>query len=636
MLSRLCYGLVFCIAAPALLVVWAATLDHKLPGLPIVRSPWVGGGVVAAGSVLLGRAMWDLWRRGGGLPMNAFPPPRFVASGAYRWVRHPIYVGFGLIVAGVALSAGSPAGVWVITPVTWLAMTALVVGYERIDLRRRFGPPPRIALSLPAPTPAPATSLDRLSAVLLAFLPWGVGYAAAARLTGAANQVDTMTAWERSWPTLEWPAMAYLGAYAWTALAPIVAREAVALRRFVLAAWWATAAGVWLFLVLPLAVQCRAVNPESTWGRLLQFDRNLDTSACALPSFHVVWAFLAAELWAQRLGGRCCRAIAWAIALSCLTTGVHSVADVLAGWGLAWAAIRYDTVWAACRRTTERLANSWRDWRIGPMRIINHGGYVALAAGMGLALVGLLLGPEYTAPVLVVALCALLGAGAWGQWLEASSQLSRPFGYFGGLFGGLLGVIVAQWVWSAGWMVAGAFAVAAPLIQALGRLRCLVQGCCHGRPVTTDWLGIRYRAPLSRVCKLARLDGIPVHATPLYSIIGNLAIFGLLVRAWFEHADMATLAGGYLVLSTCARFMEEGYRGEPQTVRWWGLPIYQWLAIGCLLGGITLTMLPAPVAPVLGVWSARPLVYAMPIGLLVWVAMGVDFPESNRRMSRLA
>jgi hypothetical protein len=34
--------------------------------------------------------------------------------------------------------------------------------------------------------------------------------------------------------------------------------------------------------------------------------------------------------------------------------------------------------------------------------------------------------------------------------------------------------------------------------------------------------------------------------------------------------------------------------------------------------------------------SAWPLVYAVPFGLLVWFAMGVDFPESNRRFSRLA
>ena len=61
---------------------------------------------------------------------------------------------------------------------------------------------------------------------------------------------------------------------------------------------------------------------------------------------------------------------------------------------------------------------------------------MATAAALGLWLVGLLLGRHYTPAIVTVALCSVLGAGAWGQCLEASSQLSRPFGYFGGLFGG--------------------------------------------------------------------------------------------------------------------------------------------------------------------------------------------------------
>ena len=55
-----------------------------------------------------------------------------------------------------------------------------------------------------------------------------------------------------------------------------------------------------------------------------------------------------------------------------------------------------------------------------------------------------------------------------------------------------------------------------------------------------------------------------------------------------------------------------------------------------VLAGIALTTLPAPTAPAWSGWSFAPLRYAVPIGLLVWGCMGVDFPESNRRMSRLA
>jgi prolipoprotein diacylglyceryltransferase len=178
--------------------------------------------------------------------------------------------------------------------------------------------------------------------------------------------------------------------------------------------------------------------------------------------------------------------------------------------------------------------------------------------------------------------------------------------------------------------------VAAPLIQGVERLRCLVQGCCHGRPVPPMLPGIRYTQPRARVCRIAGWRGVPIHATPLYSLLGNLVILGLLIRLWIEGADVAFIAGVYLLLNASARFMEEAFRGEPQTVRFGGLPIYQWLSIGCVLAGMGLSVLPAPAAPAWHGWHAAPLAYALPLGLIVWAAMGVDFPESNARMSRLA
>ena len=220
-------------------------------------------------------------------------------------------------------------------------------------------------------------------------------------------------------------------------------------------------------------------------------------------------------------------------------------------------------------------------------------------------LVGPPLGPHVAPAIIAVALCRILGTGLWGQWIEASSQLARPFGYFGGLFGGCAGPLVVQ-VWRGErWYLAGAFAVAALESQAVGRLRCLVQGCCPGRPADAG-LAIRYHHPLSRVCKLAKLDGGPVHPTPLSSIVGNLVILGLLARLWIEHADMAFVMGTDLILSTYARFREEGYRGEPQTDRGAGLPIYPWLAIGGLFAGLALTP-PRPTAPARGGGRLAPL-----------------------------
>jgi prolipoprotein diacylglyceryltransferase len=196
-------------------------------------------------------------------------------------------------------------------------------------------------------------------------------------------------------------------------------------------------------------------------------------------------------------------------------------------------------------------------------------------------------------------------------------------------------VLVLQLWRGEGWMLFGAFFTAAPLIQGTGRLRCLVQGCCHGRP-SPDYLGIRYHHPLSRVCRMAHWTGTPVYPTQLYSIIGNAVILGVLLRLWLSGAGLSFITGTYLILSACARFMEEGYRGEPQTVRYGGLAIYQWLALLFVLSGAVVMALPSPPAPPAGGSAVQPLLYAVPFGLLVWFAMGVDFPESDRRFSRLA
>lgn len=634
LLGKVAYALLFCGAVPAVLAAWSLALDRKFPALPALHSPLFGGAAALAGLALAGRAMLELWRDGGGLPMNAFPPPRLVATGVYRLLPHPIYAGFALAVVGMAIAAGSGAALWIATPAVILATAALVFGYERHDLAARFGARRATTWFAPPESSSSAPTLpQRFAAALGAFLPWLILYQACALLAPLGRQVDTMLPFERRWPVWESTVLAYVGAYVWIAAAPFAVATRAELRRFVTAAWWGTAFIIWCFLVFPFVALPRPAE-TSGLGALLAWDRALDTPACAFPSFHVFWAFVAAECWRARWG-RGADVAAALVAASCLTTGVHSLVDVVAG-ALVWLAVRERAaLWARLRALTERVANSWRDWRLGPVRIINHGAYVAAATVLGLWLVGVQLGAEAAAAIVTAALCSLVGAGLWGQWLEASSQLARPFGYFGGLFAGFAGAAVVEVVWGTGWEVAGAFAVAAPLIQGVGRLRCLVQGCCHGRPAPLPELGIRYHHPLSRVCRLAALDGVPVYPTPLYSLLGNLAILGLLFRLRLEGVDSAFLVGTYLILSTVARFAEEAYRGEPQTARFGGLSLYQWLAIAGLLAGLITTALPAP-APSAFAWSFGPLGYALPLGLLVWFSMGVDFPRSDRRLSRLA
>jgi protein-S-isoprenylcysteine O-methyltransferase Ste14 len=76
--------------------------------------------------------------RGRGTPAPFDPPREFVATGPYRWVRNPMYVGGFLLLAGYALCAGS-AEALVVAFGMLAAAHLFVVLYEEPSLRRRFG-----------------------------------------------------------------------------------------------------------------------------------------------------------------------------------------------------------------------------------------------------------------------------------------------------------------------------------------------------------------------------------------------------------------------------------------------------------------------------------------------------------------
>jgi len=228
-----------------------------------------------------------------------------------------------------------------------------------------------------------------------------------------------------------------------------------------------------------------------------------------------------------------------------------------------------------------------------------------------------------------------VSAGLWAQFVEGSPSLLRPYGYYGGVLGVVLGTLAVQLAWGEAWPLLAAFAVAGPVVQGVGRLRCLVQGCCHGRE-TSDRIGIRYVHPRSRVCRLAHLTGVPIHPTPLYSILWNVVTGSILIRLWALGAPLPLVCGLYLILNGLGRFVEEAYRGEPQTPVLGKLRVYQLLAIASVLSGIALTMVRSQARIGVPRFTWTVLGVSALFGLVTWIALGVDFPESDRRFSRLA
>jgi hypothetical protein len=355
------------------------------------------------------------------------------------------------------------------------------------------------------------------------------------------------------------------------------------------------------------------------------------------PSLRTVLSLLAADAWASRTPRA--RIPWWGLGLAFASRdfapGNAGVVGVVVSLGACVLIVNGAAVWRTFRNLAERVANSWHEVRIGPVRIINHGGWAALGTFGGIAIIGTLVGPSHLSAIIVAAFAGLIGSALWAQWLEGSSRLLRPYGFYGGLLGICLTALAGPLLGTQVWLLLGACAVAGPYVQAMGRLRCLVQGCCHGRE-TSAAIGIRYRHPRSRVCKLADFANVPIHATPLYSILWNGVTALVVVRLWTAHWALHLVGGVYLILNGLGRFVEEAYRGEPQTPIVARLRLYQWMALGTVLAGALVTALgsgaPAP-APVP---NARSFAAGALFGLVTWLAMGVDFPESNRRFSRLA
>jgi protein-S-isoprenylcysteine O-methyltransferase Ste14 len=633
-LPKALYGALFVAVLPLVLVLWAHGTRDAIH-LEALQSPVWGTVLAALGVAVTLLGMVSLWRFGGGLPMNAFPPAHFVTNGIYSLVPHPIYGGFVIVCAGVAILFGSASGLWLVTPSVALASAALVLGYEMPDLRRRFGVPqssPWLACdSLEAPS-----LLERLRVYFVVLLPWLAVFELIGLLGQASDAVPTYLPFESRLPVLEQTEVIYASTYFVVLAAPLLMRSGHALRKFAQRGLIAMAFLFPLYLLLPFYVPPRPFIPVTPFGQMLLWERTPESGTAAFPSFHVVWALIAASALAEGGRGKKLAWWAWAalVAVSCVTTGMHSIADVLAGVVAFALIVRSGEIWLAILRVAEWIANAWKEWRIGPVRIINHGGFAGAAALVGIALIDAQLGPGRAVLTASIFLCAVLGAAFWAQWVEGSPALLRPMGFYGGMIGAAIGAVPALFIHLNLWVAFAAVCIAAPWIQGIGRLRCLVQGCCHGRATDTA-AGIRYVHPRTRVCRLTQLSAVPVHATPVYSILWNVVIGAALLRLLALHCSATLICGVYFLLSGAGRFVEEAYRGEPQTLTIGGLRLYQWIAILTVLAGAAMTAINGPVMPPISPLQVSSILLALGCGLAAWFVTGVDFPESMRRFARL-
>ena len=181
-------------------------------------------------------------------------------------------------------------------------------------------------------------------------------------------------------------------------------------------------------------------------------------------------------------------------------------------------------------------------------------------------------------------------ADHWSQYSQ------NPISIIGGdglaIYGAVLGAALGIWIYSRfsretnfGYL-ADVLAPGVILAQAVGRVGCLINGCCYGDYCDLPW-ALSYTGP-----------GHPfliasVHPTQLYEIIYNLIIFGVLLSLRGRFRPAGALFAIYLTFYSLWRFGIDFIReGTPFL---FGLHEAQVIALVVL--AITLTFI---------VWKVRP------------------------------
>ena len=203
-------------------------------------------------------------------------------------------------------------------------------------------------------------------------------------------------------------------------------------------------------------------------------------------------------------------------------------------------------------------------------------------------------------------------------WYPAGYSWSNPLGWIaiweGGLvFLGALPPCIAYCVYVVrrnkirAWVFADVVAPYIPLGHAFGRVGCFLNGCCYGEQCDLPWAVSFPRVPhdLSEAAVgsppylhhvhegLIPPDAqwsLPIHPTQLYSVIGLLAIFTIIIvlrKRWRPFTGFTFTF--YLMLYGAMRFGVEFLRGDGNPGHLPGLSDMQLIALGMVLTGVVMT-----------------------------------------------
>lgn len=158
-------------------------------------------------------------------------------------------------------------------------------------------------------------------------------------------------------------------------------------------------------------------------------------------------------------------------------------------------------------------------------------------------------------------------AAYWREFFAHQPWWEMLAVHHGGLifYGGLLGasLVVVLFARRKGiplWNLADVLAPSVALGHALGRVGCLMNGCCYGRPTGLPW-AVCYPAGHETFPKGAGA-ATPVHPVQLYEAGLNLGLYAALAWLFGRRNFEGQVFAGYLICYAVLRAFVESFRGD--------------------------------------------------------------------------
>jgi len=245
-------------------------------------------------------------------------------------------------------------------------------------------------------------------------------------------------------------------------------------------------------------------------------------------------------------------------------------------------------------------------FQLGPVTIHWYGVMIALAFLAGLWTATLRARRENISgeEIADVTLWLMVGAIAGARFVYVATYWREQFAdqpfrevfmiQHGGLvfYGGFIGAAIAgfiyiRWKKMPLWRTVDVLAPSVALGSVFGRIGCLLNGCCYGRPTDLPW-GLAFTNPQAHEFSGTPLN-IPLHPTEIYDALLNLILYGFLAWLFRRKKFDGQIFATYLLCYAVTRSLVEYFRGDYSNLHYHlGLTPAQWISVPIFVTGLAL------------------------------------------------